>query len=433
MHAKVIPFPARPSRLTLWLDGFARDAKVLWSLWALFFALRFVALIGPEVPDGRARDALLHAVGLASGHGYLDAAGHASSLGAPGWPIALSWVFAQFGASLTVVGMFNMVLAAISALMTLAFTRRFLGGEGAARFALLVLALCPGAILQVSGADGAALASALLLVGCWMLAVRTSRWHLVGAGLVLGFAGLTDPQVLAVVPAVFLIDALRGSLRRLAHLGVDAALLAAMVALTLTPWALRGHFELNHWTVIGTGSGAALLGGNAPLVSRADGGKAALNMAIQAARPGLNETARDAAAGAAARRAIARDPAGFAALAPGKLATTWLGAEPERGVTDVASRSLRALDLGFNPLLLGAFVLAFIAISVTRRRQGLRWADWWLLPYGTALAISAVAAVFAGDPAARAPALPWLCMAAGWLIAAALRALGARPRRIPRR
>ncbi len=56
-----------------------------------------------------------------------------------------------------------------------------------------------------------------------------------------------------------------------------------------------------------------------------------------------------------------------------------------------------------------------------RRRAGLRWIDWWLLPYGMVAYPTAIGLIFSGQSRFHYPVMPFVCMACGWLVAEALR------------
>jgi hypothetical protein len=61
-------------------------------------------------------------------------------------------------------------------------------------------------------------------------------------------------------------------------------------------------------------------------------------------------------------------------------------------------------------LLLTAFVIA--PLRIARRRI-----DWWLVPYMVALFPTAIAVVFSGQSRFHYPAMPFVCLIAGWLLA----------------
>lgn len=407
MSAKVIHFPTRPSRLALRLEWFATDKSVLLGIWALYFALRAGVLLIDVTPSADAEWFFARAASLAAGHGYLDDIGNPTALRPPGWPIALGLVFAQFGTSHVALGLFNLVCAMLTGLVTLALGRRLFGSEGAARAGLLALAVYPNAIGYVPLAMPEVFHAALLMAGCWTIVTRTHRWQLVSAGILFGIATLVSPQTLVAIPLLFAIDWLRmgQAWARLPRLLGDGLIVLGIAALTVLPWTIRNEVQLGHWVAISTDGGQPLLaGGTEPVRQGAEW--------------------------------IARHPDRFLALAPAKLTRLWLSdGEAERAYRDGAPGYARfepgyaaawAVNLAYYAVLMLAFVAAFFAMIARRRRDGQRWIGWWLLPYAIALYPTLATLASGGDSRAHYPVMPWVCMTAGWLAMTALGRLGER-------
>lgn len=433
MSAKVLSFPHRPSRLARRLEWFATDRSVLLAIWALYFVLRVAVLMIEVAPTSDAAWYDLRAIALSQGHGYMDADGRPTAFWPPGWPMALSLVYARFGASAVALGLFNLVSAMATGALTLALARRLFGSEGAARAALLLLAICPNAIAYVPLALTEVFYTALLLAGCWVLVSRQSALHLVTAGLLLGMATLVKAQTLLVVPLVFAIDWLRmrGVWRRLPRLLGEGLVVLAVALLTVLPWTLRNHQVLGEWVLVSTNGGHTLLTGNHD-GANGDYSPDAPAVHALAAREGLSETARDREARRLGLAWIADDPGRFLALAPRKLARLWLpdgeaewayqAGAPSYPRFAFAYRAVRAINQAYYVALMLGFAAAFVAMPFVRRRDGQRWFGWWLLPYAIALYPSLVAIAFSGQSRFHYPVMPWVCMAAGWT---AMRALGA--------
>ncbi|MFC0205136.1 ArnT family glycosyltransferase [Novosphingobium soli] len=437
MSAKVIRFPTRPTRLALRLEWFATDRSVLLGIWALYFALRVAVLTIDVAPTSDAEWYYLRAASLAAGRGYLDNAGAPTAFWPPGWPIALGLVFARFGASTVSLGIFNLVSAMLIGATTLALGRRLFGSEGAARAGLLLLAVYPNAIGYVPLALTEVFYTALLMAGCWVLVARTSRWHLVGAGLLFGIATLVKAQTLVVVPLVFAIAWLRaGDLwRRLPRLVGEGLLVLAIAALTVLPWSIRNQAQLGHWVAVSTNGGYTLLTGNHDTATGDYTPDAPVVEALMA-RPGLDEVARDAEARRLGLAWIRDHPGRFLALAPKKLMRLWLpdgeaewayqGGAPGYDRFAPAYRAVRLLNQAFYGALMLGFAVAFPAMIARRRRDGQRWIGWWLLPYGIALYPTLICLVFSGQSRFHYPVMPWVCMTAGWLLVTLLGRAGER-------
>lgn len=441
MSAKVIHFPTRPSRLALRLEWFATDKSVLLGIWALYFALRAVVLLIDVAPTSDAEWYFTRAASLAAGQGYLDDAGNPTAFWPAGWPIALGFVFAKFGISHVALGLFNLVSAMLTGLVTLALGRRLFGSEGAARAGLLALAVYPNSIGYVPLALTEVFYTAVLMAACWVIVTRTNRWQLVSAGLLFGIATLVKAQTMVVIPLLFAIDWLRAGngwsqiWARLPRLLVDGLLVLGIAALTVLPWTIRNEVQLGHWIPVSTNGGYTLLTGNHDTAT-GDYTPDAREVEELMARPGLDEVARDAEARQQATAWISAHPDRFLALAPKKLMRLWLpDGEAEWAYQDGAPgyvrfelvyRAVRVLNQGYYAVLMLAFAAAFVVMIARRRRDGQRSIGWWLLPYGIALYPTLICLVFSGQSRFHYPVMPWVCMTAGWLAMTVLGRLGER-------
>ena len=63
------------------------------------------------------------------------------------------------------------------------------------------------------------------------------------------------------------------------------------------------------------------------------------------------------------------------------------------------------------------FVVAAVVMLRQRLKLGHKLADWWLLPYGIAAYPTAICLVFSGQSRFHFPAMPFIAMTCGWLIA----------------
>lgn len=367
MHGTVLPFPRRPSRFERRLDWFARSPRVLLALWLVYLVLRILSLMTPVRPEGDAVWYLQGGLDLANGAGLIDHAGHPSALLPPGWPIVLSLLFRQFGTSPVVVGLFNLACAALIGQLTLAFGRRLLSSEGAARAGFLLLAFHPGSIAQIPLIEPVLFYTALLMSGCWAIVTRTHPAQTIGAGLLLGAATLVFPMTLLAVPLLFALDWLRRRdlLRSLPRVIGEATLVLAFAAMTVLPWTMRNHEQLGRWIPVST--------------------------AVTSVPALLPDTPSSAA----------------------RLQTLWLGRAP----IDATIKSLARIC---DWILLAGFVAAFAVMTIRRIQGRQHWIDWWLLPYIIALQTSIAALIGSSHPMLRFAVTAWICLNCGWLVMIAL-------------
>lgn len=414
----------RLNQFSRWL-GESRQALPI--LFALYVVLRAGAILMDVTPSSDAAWYFSRAVMLAQGRGYLGDHGQATAYWPPGWPLALSLVFRTVGASVVAVGLFNLACSVLTAWLTLDLGRRLFGSELAGRAALALMAVYPNAILYVPLALTEVFYTTLLLAGCWLLIARIGWLALVAAGLVFGMATLVKAQTLIVVPMVFAIALWRAPhfWRRLpASLG-RATVLMAVAALVVAPWTLRNHRELGAWVAVSTNGGITLLTGNN---DSANGGFTPDDPVVKAldARNDLSELDYDARAKQLGIDWIREHPRRFITLMPMKLVRLWVPdgegqwayetGSPAYAAAPLAFLALRAANQAWYALLMAAFLCAGFAQVRRRIAEGRRVIDWWVLPYGIALYPSMIAMVFSGQSRFHYPAMPFVAMAAGWLL-----------------
>jgi hypothetical protein len=425
------------ARLPTTQAWFSTSRSALFALFALFIALRALAILLDVTPSSDADWYYARADMLARGLGYLSNQGVPTAYWPPGWPLALSAAFRLLGTSTITVGLFNLACALIAGWLTLDLGRRIFGSELAGRTALLLLAVYPNSILYVPLALTEVFYTTLLLAGCWLLIARKGVLRLVLAGAVFGFAMLVKTQTLIVVPLIFAIGLWRdGNVwRRVPGIIGRAAILFACAALVVAPWTLRNHRELDAWVPVSTNGGITLLTGNN---DSANGGFTPDDPLVKAldARTDLDELEYDAEAARLGKQWILEHPARFVTLMPMKLIRLW-GPDGE-GVWayEIDSPAYKAAPWAFTVLrianqlwyfaLLALFGLGAFQMAAARRAARERIIDWWLVPYGIALYPSAIAMVFSGQSRFHYPVMPFICMAAGWVIAKALNQAAAR-------
>jgi 4-amino-4-deoxy-L-arabinose transferase-like glycosyltransferase len=415
------------------IDWFERSRGALLFLALLYLVPRALLILFDVVPTSDADFYYTRAVSLAEGKGYLSNSGLATAYWPPGWSMALSLAFRSFGSSLAVVGLFNLACAAVSGWLVLALGRRLFGSELAARSGLLLLALYPNNAAYVPLALTEVFYTTLLLGACWLLIGRSGSaapsWlGLVAAGLIMGVATLVKAQTLVVVPLVLGIGVLQAPRfwRAIPGAAARTMLVIATAALVIAPWTLRNHRELGAWALVSTNGGITLLTGNN---DSANGGYSPEDPAVLAlnARIQLNELEYDAEAKRLGFAWIEANPGRFTALMPLKLLRLW-GPDGEaiwsyeRGATAYPANAglftaVRLANQAWYLLLLLGFAVAAIVMIRHRLRTGLKLAGWWLLPYGIAAYPTAVCLIFSGQSRFHFPAMPFIAMTCGWLLA----------------
>jgi 4-amino-4-deoxy-L-arabinose transferase-like glycosyltransferase len=422
------PGLAMTKRLNDFARWFGENRQVVPVLFTLFLALRAAAILLDVTPSSDAAWYFSRAAMLAQGRGYLGDHGQATAYWPPGWPLALSAVFRAFGASVVAVGLFNLACSALTAWLTLDLGRKLFGSQLAGRTALALLAVYPNSILYVPLALTEVFYTTLLLASCWLLIARTDWLALIAAGFVFGMATLVKAQTLVVVPMVFAIGLWRAPQfwRRLPAALGRAAVLVAVAALVVAPWTIRNHRELGAWVAVSTNGGITLLTGNN---DSAKGGFTPEDAVVKAldARTGLSELAYDAQAKQLGINWIREHPRRFVTLMPIKLVRLWVPdgegqwayetGSPSYAAAPLAFLALRAANQAWYALLMAGFLCAGYAQVRRRVADGRRVIDWWVLPFGIALYPSMIAMVFSGQSRFHYPAMPFVAMAAGWLLA----------------
>lgn len=407
---------------------FAASRGALVALFALFIALRAAAILLDVNPTSDADWYYKRAADLAAGRGYVSINGAPTAYWPPGWPMAMSVAFRVLGTSTVTVGLLNLASAALAGWLTYDLARKLFGSELAGLIALLLLAVYPNSILYVPLALTEVFYTALLLAGCWLLIARKGALRLVFAGLVFGLATLVKAQTLVVIPLICLIGLLRDGnvVRRTPGVVARGAFIIAVAAMVVAPWTIRNHEVMGAWIPVSTNGGITLLTGNN---DSARGGFTPEDPVVKAldARKGLTEMEYDAEASRLGKEWIKAHPAQFLKLMPMKLARLWGPDGEGQWAYETGSPAWKAAPWAFTLLraanqlwyfaLLGLFAVAAVLMVRHRRAEGTRVIDWWLLPYGIALYPSAIAMVFSGQSRFHYPVMPFVCMAAGWVLA----------------
>lgn len=184
---------------------------------------------------------------LLAGHGFASpfASAQTSAIMPPVYPIIVAGFFSVFGThsmqSLYAIQAFNCLLSALACIPVFLITRRSFGRR-VALWASWAWVFSPYGIYF--SATKAWSTHLLLLCLCWLLYLaqdmeRSPRMELwAGFGLLAGFAGLTEPSILVVIPFLLVL-----AVWRLAQAGqrwlLPGAVASLMLAATLSPWLIR--------------------------------------------------------------------------------------------------------------------------------------------------------------------------------------------------
>jgi 4-amino-4-deoxy-L-arabinose transferase-like glycosyltransferase len=235
-------------------------------------ALRDVSVgpVGPPTDDAVEFNNL--ARNLVGGAGYANAAGRLTSFRAPGWPIFLAGLYLVAGQTPWLVYAVNCLLGALTCWLTYLLGRELLD-EWSARVAALLAALYLPTLWFAT-----MYLSENLFVPCLALAVLLfarclrsgSVWLVLATGLVLGWAVLTRPFALLLVPCLLLIllRAHKGSAPSLVRRLLPAGVLAAAVGAVVLPWTVRNYLVHRQPVLVATNGGSTFYGGNNGRVAR---------------------------------------------------------------------------------------------------------------------------------------------------------------------
>ena len=203
------------------------------------------------------------ALNLARGAGYVGDKGDPTSFRAPGWPLFLAAFYAVFGPSYPMVYVLLCVLGALGCVLTYLLARELVA-EGTARLAGVLAALyLPHAYFSCSFLSEALFVPQMLL-GLWLFIKhlkRPSLLLLAASGLVLGWAALTRPFALLLMPLLWGVLSLNARQQRRALL-VPALLFTAAFAVVIVPWTLRNQQAHGRFVLIATNGGSTFYGGN---------------------------------------------------------------------------------------------------------------------------------------------------------------------------
>ena len=266
------------NRVASWVGAAGeRLARVPRRRWlamviALGIALRLAwALLLPAQATSDALSYYQLAERLAQGLTYQTPTGE-WAVWPPGYPFLLLVHFKLLGIGPWAVIVSNLLLFTASVLAVHALARRI--GEGSARLSTLLLAVWPNLIMLggIASKEGVIVfllpAILLLYLGAGerdRRSPRLARGMTFAAGLVLGYATLTQPALQLLVAAFIAYEILRRT--PVLETGLRFGLVLGGMALVIFPWTLRNERVLGEPVLISTNGGSVFYRANNPLAT----------------------------------------------------------------------------------------------------------------------------------------------------------------------
>lgn len=258
------PLRAAPSRAWLF-------ASVLF---AIAFGVRIAAVlwlrdlnVGPTTPSTNDDyEFNVFAQNLVAGRGYVNDQGVPSSFRAPGFPFVLAGLYWLVGTNYAAAYLALCAVGAASCVLTWLLAREFVE-ERWARVAGVLSAFYLGHVYFSTVFYSECLFVLLLTLGLWLM-VRYLRggpaWYLASAGLAFGYATLTRPFSLLLLPlfGALLLFSSRSWRFRLR----DLAMWTLCFMVVLLPWTARNYRVHDAFVLVATNGGSTFYGGNNPRV-----------------------------------------------------------------------------------------------------------------------------------------------------------------------
>jgi 4-amino-4-deoxy-L-arabinose transferase-like glycosyltransferase len=204
------------------------------------------------------------ALHTAGGQGFSLDDGKPTSFRAPGFPLFLAGVyFVAGGPNYPLAYVTFCLLGAVSCLLTYYLGRELLSERGA-RTAAVLHALYLGHIYFATVFLSENLYISLQTLGVWLY-VRHLRHGglgtLLGAAAVLGWAALTRPFALLLLPLLLLV-LVSANRRHRRPVFVPCAALTAVFLAVITPWTVRNYHVHGRPVLIATNGGSTFYGAN---------------------------------------------------------------------------------------------------------------------------------------------------------------------------
>ncbi len=228
---------------------------LLAAIVLLAVAVRIAWIMHADVDplDGRNDDTVFYyatARSIAEHLDYRDHFGRLTAAWPPGYSLTLAPVFKLFGAGLWQAKALNVVLAAATVVLTYALGRRVFGAQ-AGLIGAALLAVFPGhvffsTLIMTEVLFGFVFLLFVYLLLDWTLDRAEARaWHLLGLGLLVGYATLIKSEAVFLPAAAVLLwkYALPGWRRTLRY----GAVLGLGCMLALAPWTARNYARFDRF------------------------------------------------------------------------------------------------------------------------------------------------------------------------------------------
>lgn len=333
------------------------------------------------------------------------------------WAVGTSAIaaatFLLLGKSYAGIVALNLLAGLVAMVVTWRLARLYYGGS-AALAALAVMAFWPNLIFFTSILSSELYFIALTVTGWYFWARPEGRpWlNLILAGLIWGLACYVRPVIL-LLPAAFAIAALSQGPAATLRGTVRAALVIALIVLTVSPWTLRNAEVIGKPFLVSSNFNANLWMGNNP---DSRGGYTPLPPEVEA----MPEAERDAYLGAQVRDYIRDDPLHFAGDVARRtlllhsretIGVAWNLQAIEARLGAAAVPAAKLIATGYWYLVLIA-ALAGVALSV--RRSGL--GGLFHPVFGGWAYFTAVHAIIVAEDRYHMPAVPFMAVLAGLAI-----------------
>jgi 4-amino-4-deoxy-L-arabinose transferase-like glycosyltransferase len=410
------PNTASPGRVFLWIFG-------------LFFTVRVAfALAFPLEPTSDAAFYFRVAEDLASGRGYTDQ-GYPSAFAPVGFPLLLAVFFKFFGVSLWTAYVMNLFAAIAIFWCMIGIGRRLQIPDTAIQVGVLIYALYPNAIAYQTHILSELTFTAFLMAGIWAILGRPTFRNWLLAGVLFGVAGLIRstafPFIFGALLALWMTRKTWGLKQFLAVL----VTVYAVVALVQLPWVLRNHHIFGEWIISSTHGGVVLYDGNNDFAQGEPTGiltepkfKPILEaLPVPLSKRHENPVGFNRSVSALAHQWIGENTDRFLAMMPRKLLLLWMkdgeGAWAYELGYPARAKSVIWIARWTNQLIYGliillAFPAAIVGLRGLLRRQEREAQLCHLFLF--AILTSMIAIVYFGFSRYHFPAMPTLCLAAGW-------------------
>ncbi|MDF0487429.1 hypothetical protein PX554_04750 [Sphingomonas sp. H39-1-10] len=428
---------ARPQARHGWAGTFETARWVMPAIFAIAIGLRLaLMLLMPQQPMSDGLWYMDRAGEMARGLGFQEQ-GRPTAFWPVGYPAALAASMIVAGPS--PLGPLALNLAAAAAILALMVRFGALLGIGplGVRIAGLLYALYPAHIAYAGAPFSETVSTALVMAAFTvMVAGRARAGGLVVAGLLFGAATLMRAQILFFPIGALIAMAL--CLRDFGWRGLLRALLPVHLALAavVLPWTIRNSAEMGAFIPVSTNGGIALYyGAN----DRATGDWYewertpiwdATGVGIPYREHVQRQVELDRRFKALARDWIARHPRQWIALGVRKVVLVWRKDTDGLWGIDASYPGLRGrvaiAQVGNQLYYLGVLLFGFAGLAVAlpslwRGRGGADERRPILLLGCMPAFVTLTAFVFTGQVRYHYPAMPFLILAAGWMIARLLR------------